>query len=321
MGRARNYFTYPGMAGDIMARCLYCIGCLQKQKTARLKDTSHQPDRSAGPLQKVYLDLYGTLPGVSRYNTLKVQPGRKVELATQDKIKYILTVEDDWSRFVDLIPLPSKDAGTVASGLMDEFVSIFWLPGELYSDRGKEFCNQVFTELSRLGKYYHGFSKAYNPQANRVERFHRSPGSLLTINLDRDDVNWISKLAAIKLAYNSKVHSFTGVTPALAFLGHKVKLPVKVMIPEPENPQSKYKWLSSLQETYSSIYFRMYAKGDSVNRTSQMQNYTATRKPRKPSDIVWYHVKRQVADKPPKLTQKWTGLYMVSQVSMKSAWS
>ena len=31
-------------------------------------------------------------------------------------------------------------------------------------------------------------------------------------------------------------------------------------------------------------------------------------------DIVWYFAKRQVADKPPNLTQKWTGLYRVSQV-------
>lgn len=46
---------------------------------------------------------------------------------------------------------------------------------------------------------------------------------MLTINLDWNNVNWVSKLAAIKPAYNSKVHSVTRVTPALAFLGHEVK--------------------------------------------------------------------------------------------------
>ena len=148
---------------------------------------------------------------------------------------------------LDLISLPSKDVGTVASGLLDEFVSRFGLPEELCSYQGKEFCYQVSTELCKLGKYYHDFSKAYNPQANWVERFHRSLGSLLTVNLDRNDINWVSKLAAIKLAYNSKVHSSTGVTPALAFLGHEVKLPVNMMISEPENPPSRYKWLTNLQ--------------------------------------------------------------------------
>ena len=92
-----------------------------------------------------------------------------------------------------------------------------------------------------------------------VEQFHRSLGALITANLDKNDINWVSKLAAIKLAYNSKVHSSTGVTPALAFLGHEIKLPINLMMPAPKNPPSKCKWLSNLQETYAKIFDRMYA--------------------------------------------------------------
>jgi hypothetical protein len=101
IGRARNYFLYPGMANDITARCLSFLGCLQKQKTPRLKEGPHKPDHSAGPLQKVYIDLYGPLPGVPRYNSLQILPGRREEPPKQEEMKYILTVEDDWSRFVD----------------------------------------------------------------------------------------------------------------------------------------------------------------------------------------------------------------------------
>ena len=155
----------------------------------------HQPDHSAGPLQKVYLDLYGPLPGVPRYNSLQILPGRREGPTKQEDMKYILSVEDDWSRFVDLIPI---DAGSVASGLLDKFISRFGLPGELYSDQGKEFCNQVFLELSNLGKYHHDFSQVYNPQANR------SLGALMTANLNRNDINWVSKLAAINLAYTQR---------------------------------------------------------------------------------------------------------------------
>ena len=256
------------MANDITAHCLHCLGCLQKQKTPKLKEGSHQPDPSAGPLQKVYLDLYGPLPVVPRYNLLQILFGRREGPTKQEEMKYILSMEDDWSRFVDLIPIPAKDAGSVASGLLDEFISRFGLPGELYSDQGKKFCNQVSLELSNLGKYHHDFSQVYNPQANRVKRFHRSLGALITANLDRNDINWVSILAAIKLAYNSKVHSSTRVTPALAFLGHEIKLPINLIMPAPENPLSKYKWLSNLQETYAKIFDRMYAAQDSINRTN-----------------------------------------------------
>ena len=313
IARARNFFTYPGMKSDITARCIHCLGCLQKARKVKLTDATHQPDRSAEPLQKVYLDLYGPLPAVPRYNSLEIPPGKKPGLEEGQGMKYILTIEDDWSRFVDLVPIPAKDAGTVASGLMDEFISRFGYPGELYSDQGKEFCNQVFTELGKLGKYHHQFSKPYNPQANRVERFHRTLGTMLTVNLDRHDVNWVSKLQAIKLAYNTRVNSATGVTPALAFLGHELKIPISLIVPEPENPPSKYKWLSNLQETYSSIFNRMYTTGSAGHR-SNAHLYSNKKNLFSVGDIVWHYAKRQVADKPPKLTQRWNGLYRVTQV-------
>ena len=54
--------------------------------------------------------------------------------------------------------LPDKSAVTVASGLNESFLGTFGMPAELYSDQGKEFCNQVFAELDILGKYKHIFS-------------------------------------------------------------------------------------------------------------------------------------------------------------------
>ena len=43
LARVRNYFIYPGMANDIVARCLNCLGCLQKQKTNNSqKDNTNQ---------------------------------------------------------------------------------------------------------------------------------------------------------------------------------------------------------------------------------------------------------------------------------------
>ena len=90
----------------------------------------------------------------------------------------------------------------------------------------------------------------------------------MTANLDRTDINWVSKLPAIKLAYNSKVHTSTWVTPALAFLGHRIKLPIGLMIPAPEDHPSQHKWLSNLQETYTKIFGKMYSTQNKINRTN-----------------------------------------------------
>ena len=97
----------------------------------------------------------------------------------------------------------------------------------------------------------------------------------------------------------------------MAFLGHEIKLPIGLMIPAPKDPPSKHKWLSNLQETYAKIFGRMYTAQNRINRTNA-RLYSNKKAPFAVGDIVWYFAKRQVAEKPPKLTQKWTGLYRVS---------
>ena len=71
---------------------------------------------------------------------------------------------------------------------------------------------------------------------------------MLTTNLDRKDVNWISKQAAIKLTYNSRASRITGSTPVWTVLGHDIKLSINLRLLEPENPPSEDKWLRNLQE-------------------------------------------------------------------------
>ena len=63
------------MVHDITARCLHCLGWLQKQKTPRLKVGSHQPDElyggsdgSRSPASSLNL-----LPGIDLNETLDAQ--------------------------------------------------------------------------------------------------------------------------------------------------------------------------------------------------------------------------------------------------------
>ena len=150
------------------------------------------------------MNLYGPLTMadeayVQNREKLKKPRGKDkpVELPPSYPKKYILTIQDAWSRFILLVPMTDKSAEVTAATLMDNFVAIFGFPYELYSDQGKEFANATMTELCSLGGMEHTFSAPYNPQANWAERFHRDLGALLTIGLLKDGSNWISKLAAI----------------------------------------------------------------------------------------------------------------------------
>ena len=52
--------------------------------------------------------------------------------------QYILSIEDSWSRCVDLIPIPDKTGQTLEAYLTEEFPSRFGFPAELYLDQGRE---------------------------------------------------------------------------------------------------------------------------------------------------------------------------------------
>ena len=312
VARARNYFLYPGMATDMAARYMVCQKCLRKTKKVSNFQHGHFPDRAAQPMERLYIDLYGPLPEIERASNTVIEHQQAGSQPGKTTYKYILSVEDSWSRYVDLIPIPDKAAITVATYLNEEFTSRFGFPAELYSDQGREFCNQVFDELQKLGKYEHIFSPAYNPQANLVERFHRNLTSMLTVELAREDINWISKLGAIKLAYNSKVHRAIGVTPALAFLGRELKIPLSLVVPEPA-PYTVQTWVGQLKERYTKIFEKMY-KDSTDMHTQNARLYSKEKAAFQVGDLVWWWTKRQVQNKPLKITHRWTGLYRIIEV-------
>ena len=312
VARARNYFMYPGMATDLAARYMVCQKCMRKTKKVSTFQHGHYPDRAAQPMERLYIDLYGPLPEIERAPGKEIGSKQTGSQPGKTTFKYILSVEDSWSRYVDLIPIPDKTAITVATYLTEEFTSRFGFPAELYSDQGREFCNQVFEELQRLGKYEHIFSPAYNPQANKVERFHRNLTSMLTLELDREDVNWMTKLPAIKLAYNSKVHRAIGVTPALAFLGRELKIPISLIIPEPA-PYTLQTWVGQLKDRYTKIFDKMYKNSQAMHR-GNAGLYSNRKAAFQVGDLVWWWTKRQVQNKPLKITHRWTGLYRIVEV-------
>ena len=55
--------------------------------------------------------------------------------------------------------------------------------------------------------------------------------------MDRDDPQWIKLLPLAALAYNTRVHSSTGISPHEAFLGRPARLPLDLIL---QTPSQKY---------------------------------------------------------------------------------
>ncbi len=73
---------------------------------------------------------------------------------------------DAWTKYVELVARPNKEAETVAHAIFSHWICRFKIPVEAITDQGKEFCNKLTDELFQLMEMKHGRTSAYQPQCN-----------------------------------------------------------------------------------------------------------------------------------------------------------
>ena len=253
----------------------------------------HRPVATGTPGQEVFIDLVGPLP------------------LGAERLKYCLTVEDSFTRHVWIFPIPNKEAQTVARVLIERYFAIFGIPHAIKSDNGREFVNNLMAEVADRLQLKQKTTPVYNPHSNGVERFHRTLNSMLRTYMDREDVNWPRALPAIMMAYNSKVHSVTQVTPHFATYGKEMAIPVDLIIAPPE--QEKRTMNQHLEETLNRFrrIFAYMRKNQEATIRRSAGLYKGKILDLKRGDKVWYLCPRQVPGKPPKLTDTWLGPYKV----------
>ena len=297
VARIRRNFWFPGILTEVSSRIKACHQCLAKITKVKLKNSVHVPSLNAYPLQTLYCDIVGPLP------------------TTREGYQYILSMQDGWSRYIRLVPLKTKTSSEIAKNLMDKFISLFGCPMRIHSDQGPEFCSALIKDLLQELEIGKTTTPTYNPNSNLVERFHKSLHQMLRTFMDRKDVEWNVRLPAVCLAYNTKVNSTTGVTPALAFLGHELKIPCDLVIQRPNEVGSEVQQeVTTILQRYNQI-FDYVQKHQNYTIRRNAASYSGARKFEE-GDRVWYFVTRKVPGKPAKMTNSWVGPYrIVKQVA------
>jgi transposase InsO family protein len=105
---------------------------------------------------KCYLDIVGLLPP-----------------STTGK-SYILTFQDDLSRYVLATLISQQDAETVARVFVSEVVLKYGTPSTVHTDRGANFVSEVFKNTCKLLKIKKIQSTAFHLESQgSIERSHR----------------------------------------------------------------------------------------------------------------------------------------------------
>ena len=207
---------WPGMTKDIFDYVRNCRMCqkTKKNQTPLTRAPLVQQDVSSRPFERVAFDVIGPLPETFRGN------------------KYILVVQDYFSKWAEAYPLPHQRSELIAQTLVSEWISRYGTPERIHSDQGSNFESETVQELFRVLDIRKTRTTPYHPQSDgMVERLNATIEQMLRCYVDKNQRDWDSKLSLVMSAYRSSVHSTTQNTPYFLLHGREFTLPVDLIFP------------------------------------------------------------------------------------------
>ena len=310
------------MVNDINNFIRTCPRC-QRAKSVNLQKAHsklknvHVPNRI---WTQIGIDLMGTLTEIDGY-------------------RYVLTVIDYFTKWVEIIPLKTKSGEEVGRALFKTFTR-YGCPKVIISDQGREFCNALNTKLFKLTGVDHRVTSAYHPQANgMVEKQNSATTSALKACIDEQE-DWLDCLDSIAMSFRGSQHCSTGKTPFEMMFGTQMRLPIELKTtPYVPNSDEEEDCDDDQEEnlppppTLSQIFDAMKEVRDHVHNAASINISKAQAKQAKNYDLrhrgVFLEVgdkvmrinAKQMARKGNKLAPKWLGPYTIVAVHKNGNYS
>ena len=103
--------------------------------------------------------------------------------------------------------------------------------GEILTDNGTEFKNQLLNELCRIMNVPRAFTTSYQARTNAVcERSHGTVNSMLAKCVSEKQNDWSEHLSYVAFCYNASVHESTGFTPYFLVHGEEPRWDVDLQL-------------------------------------------------------------------------------------------
>ena len=139
---------------------------------------------------------------------------------------------DQFTKWVECVPLPSQTAEVTAKAVIDGFFSRFWYPFQIFSDQGRNFESKLFTALCEALEIHKARTTPYRAPSNgQVERYNRTLMDAVRCFIRDLQDQWDLHLQQIAGALRSSVNRRTRYTANKMMLGREVNTPAYLMFP------------------------------------------------------------------------------------------
>jgi len=292
LSRIRQTFYWPGMTESVKRYITNCDLCSARKLLKDVRAPLGQ-DLVGEPHEKVSIDILGPLP------------------KTDDNNRYILVINDVFTKYCEAIALPNQEACTIAEAFVNQYVVRFGTPMTVLSDGGTNFDSKLFKEVCELLGINKVKTSVLRPQANGVtERMNRSIADMLSMYCVSSQKRWDRVLPQIMMAYRSSVHASTGQSPNKMVFGREITLPLTAVIgmPSSDEPVSVDQHVQQLQDRLCRAH---QIARDVLKKKANYRKHYYDQKSKERSmaekDLVWLFAPTRKVGVCTKLSPRWVG--------------
>lgn len=158
---------------------------------------------------------------------------------------------DQFTKWCEIVPLPSQTAEITAKTAVNEFFARFGCPFTIHTDQGRNFESNLFKAICTLLRINKTRTTSYRPSANgQVERYNRTLMDAVRCFVDESQKDWDEIMPQLACTLRSSVNRNTGMTPNKMMLGREVNLPADLVFKPilEETFESEEEYVTKLRE-------------------------------------------------------------------------
>ena len=290
-------YYWPGMDANITDHLKTCHKCQAGRNDHRPAPALLTPlPQPTEPNMRVHSDIFGPLRDLGR--------GKR----------YILTITDAFTKYVELVALPNKEAKTVCEALFNRWICRYSVPLEIITDQGGEFCNDLSAELFKLLQITHHHTSSRHPACNSQAEVANKTIAKYLRNLVRDDtLDWEQYLCPLMFCYNTSFHRSIKTTPFFLTFGLEPRLP---SFPGSDLRRKFYGESSSAELHQRLLYARDVARRN--NESSTEENEEIFNRKAEPHHYQVHQLvlldEHSFLGKNTKLAAKWSGPHRITRL-------